>query len=151
MFCREGFKAEGEIRLPGAHISGQLLLRGGALSTPNGLALKCNAMQADSLWLDGVKVTGTVDLTSAQVRTLHDTPSASPELMLLDGFTYDDLQPYTETRGPSGRLSWLAHAKTGYRAQPYEQLAAYYRRLGHDGEARRVLVGKQRRRRAGLG
>jgi hypothetical protein len=71
--------------------------------------------------------------------------------MRLDGFSYGDLEPYAGARGKSGRLAWLAHGETTYRAQPYERLAAYYRRLGHDEEARRVLVAKQRRRRAGLG
>jgi hypothetical protein len=49
-----------------------------------------------------------------------------------------------------GRLAWLARDKVGYRPQPYEQLAGFYRRLGHDEEARKVLLAKQRRRRAGL-
>ena len=72
--------------------------------------------------------------------------------MRIDRFTYQSLQPYTEPRGTSGRLAWLARAEPGYQAQPYEQLAAYYRRLGHDEEARRVLLAvKQRRRRSTLG
>jgi hypothetical protein len=37
-----------------------------------------------------------------------------------------------------------------YRAQPYEQLAAYYRSLGNDGDARTVLLAKQRAQRARL-
>lgn len=150
-FCEKGFQAEGEIRLVGAHIGGQLGFRGATLSNPAGLALSCDTLQAESLWIYGVTVTGTVDLTSAQVRVLHDDPSGWPGQMRLDGCTYDDLKPYAPARGPSGRLSWLAHAETDYRAQPYEQLAAYYRRLGHDEEARRVLVAKQRSRRTGLG
>ena len=38
----------------------------------------------------------------------------------------------------------------GFRAQPYEQLAAYYRSLGNDGEAGTVLLAKQRAQRAVL-
>jgi hypothetical protein len=38
----------------------------------------------------------------------------------------------------------------GFRAQPYEQLAAYYRSLGNDGEARTVLLARQRAVRAEL-
>ena len=150
MFCNEGFQAEGEIRLASARITGQVGFLGAVLSNPDGIALNCNTAQADSLFLGGVTVTGRIDLTSAQVRALIGNPSGVPGRMLLDGFTYDELRPYAEARGPSGRLAWLGQAEADYRAQPYEQLAAYYRRLGLDEEARRVLVAKQRRRRAGL-
>jgi hypothetical protein len=36
------------------------------------------------------------------------------------------------------RLAWLRRDPDGYLPQPYEQLAAVYRRTGHDWEARRV-------------
>ena len=147
MFCREGFQADGEIRLSGAHISGQLGFRGASLHAD----LTLDSLQAESLWLNDVADIGPVNLTSAQVKVLYDTASRWPPLMGLDGFTYESLRPHAETRGASGRLAWLAHAEPGYRAQPYEQLAAYYRRLGHDEEARRVLLAKQRRRRNTLG
>jgi hypothetical protein len=50
----------------------------------------------------------------------------------------------------AARLRWLAREAHGYRPQPYEQLAAFYRRLGDDADARRVLLTKQRRRRREL-
>ncbi|WP_066944743.1 hypothetical protein [Microtetraspora fusca] len=50
----------------------------------------------------------------------------------------------------SGRLAWLRRDPVGYRPQPYEQLAAYYRRIGHESDARRVLLAKQRGRRRTL-
>ena len=151
VFCQEGFRAEGDVRLPGAHIDSQVVFRKAVLSNPGGLALDCESMEADSLWFDPVTVTGTVDLTSVRARVLHDDPDGWPGQMILDRFVYDDLRPYVAPRGPAGRLSWLEHAETSYRAQPYEQLAAYYRRLGHDREARQVLLAKQRRRRAEFG
>ena len=93
---------------------------------------------------------GSVHLASAQVKELHDTPGRQTPQMFLDGFIYESLKP----QEASGRLKWLAHTKADdcddYQAQPYEQLAAYYRRLGHDEEARRVLLAKQRRRRKTL-
>ena len=36
MFCRAGFQAEGEIRLLGAHIGGQLELSSAKLANPGG-------------------------------------------------------------------------------------------------------------------
>ncbi len=43
--------------------------------------------------------------------------------------------------------STLRARRSARSPQPYEQLAAYYRRLGHDDQARRVLLAKQRQRR----
>ena len=47
-------------------------------------------------------------------------------------------------------MAWLQLDGGRYRPQPYEQLAAFYRRIGHDHDARRVLLAKQRARRTTL-
>jgi hypothetical protein len=44
----------------------------------------------------------------------------------------------------------VAARRTRATARPGEQLAAWYRRIGHDRDARRVLLISQRKRRAGL-
>ena len=158
------FRAEGEVKLPSAHISGGLYLTGAHLDGPLDRSTHANsrskALSAKRLTVDGdfycqdLAVTGVVDLSFAKVKVLNDEPGKWPEHLLLDGFTYDDLQPYVtaggNAGGGSGRLSWLARAESDYRAQPYEQLAAYYRLLGQDDEARAVLLAKLRRQRNGL-
>ena len=60
----------------------------------------------------------------------------------VNGLTYGALT-YLPARD---RLDWLDRS-TGYSPQPFEQLAGYYRRLGHDEQARRVLFAKERQRR----
>ena len=150
MFCGAEFQAEGMVRLLGVHIGDQLGFRDVTLSNGGQAALVCEGLEADALWLEFRKVTGTVDLIAARVKALYDQPGYWPVRLRLDGLSYDDLRPYAPPEGPAGRLAWLSRDQDGYRAQPYEQLAAYYRRLGHDAEARKVLVAKQRRRRAGL-
>jgi len=40
------------------------------------------------------------------------------------------------------RLDWLSRGQGDYEPQPFEQLAAQYRRVGHDEDARRVLLHK---------
>jgi hypothetical protein len=50
----------------------------------------------------------------------------------------------------AARLGWLARDEEGYVPQPYEQLAACYRRAGQDDDARKVAIAKQRRRRQTL-
>lgn len=152
MFCRRGFRVNGEIRLPGAHISGQLSFHCAAMDNGDEVALDCQRLQADLIRFISVAVTGKVLLTSAQVRVLNDEPGNWPANLLLDGFTYDDLQPYAPAKSRPcnrGRLAWL-ECNEHYAAQPYEQLAAYYRRLGQEEEARTVLLAKQRRQRKGL-
>jgi len=62
----------------------------------------------------------------------------------LESLTYDAIEGAT----PDERLCWLRRDRAGYLPQPYEQLASTYRRQGHDGAARRVLIAKQQRRRA---
>jgi hypothetical protein len=64
------------------------------------------------------------------------------QVLELNGLTYGALT-YLPARQ---RLAWL-NRSADYSPQPYEELASYYRRLGHDEQARRVLLAKQRQRR----
>ena len=90
---------------------------------------------------------GAVHLANAQVGVLNDDPAVWPPLFTRDGFTYDRI---AEPGPVAARIAWLAREAAGYRPGPYEQLAAVYRRQGLDGEARRVLLAKQRARRRTL-
>jgi len=110
----EGFTAVGDVRLRGARVDGQLHV--------------------------AAEVAGTLDLRRAQVQSLRLKPAnAAPTR--LDGLDYADLKP---DEPATSRLGWLRRDPDGYRAQPYEQLATQYRRLGHDEQARRVLLAKRR-------
>jgi hypothetical protein len=90
---------------------------------------------------------GTVDLRHGRVEVLHDDPNRWPAELRLDGARYTALQPVRT--GPE-RLGWLDRDPDGYRPQPYEQLATVYRQIGHEPDARTVLLVKQRRRRRQL-
>jgi hypothetical protein len=145
MFCHNGFQADGEIRLRSARIDGPLSFRDAELRSMDGPAINSNRLTVTGDFLcDGkFHVDGEIDLGFANVGTLIDDWRSWPCRLNIDGFTYGGLSPYLPARE---RLRWLRH--TGdYCAQPYEQLAAYYRRLGHDEQARRVLLAKQRARR----
>jgi hypothetical protein len=82
---------------------------------------------------------------------VNDDLANWPAKLNLDGFTYGPFAEYAEA---AKRIALLkrqvdrSHQVGGFRAQPYEQLAAYYRSLGQDGEARTVLLAKQRALRA---
>ncbi|WP_194923889.1 hypothetical protein [Catenulispora pinisilvae] len=90
---------------------------------------------------------GGIHLANAQVGVLNDDPAAWAPHFCLDGFVYDRI---TEPGPVTARIAWLARESGGYRPGPYEQLATVYRRQGLDGEARRVLLAKQRARRRTL-
>lgn len=123
LYLGAGFHAEGEVRLIGATIGGHLDLIG---------------MDPDC---------GALTLYHASVGTIRDAgPATWPREVLLDGLSYDAFDPYLPARE---RMSLLRKQRDGYRAQPYEFLAAYYRALGHDEDARAVLLEKEKSRRAG--
>jgi hypothetical protein len=67
----------------------------------------------------------------------------------LSGLSYDTLTAKPEVNVPA-RLGWLRRDPDGYSPQPYEQLAATYRRAGQDENARKVAIAKQRDRRQTL-
>ncbi|MGW1167235.1 hypothetical protein [Streptomyces sp. NPDC001153] len=92
-------------------------------------------------------IDGTVDASSAHLGTLYDAPDSWPADLRLAETVYDSLA--TPLTAPE-RLDWLRRGTDGYVPQPYEQLATSYRRLGHEDEARTVLLAKQRHRRAAL-
>jgi hypothetical protein len=91
---------------------------------------------------------GLVDLVGAHVGVLDDEQNSWAASMRLRGFTYDSL--HNTEIDVKARLGWLARDKDGYSPQLYEQLAAVYRRTGHEEEARQVAIEKQRRRRSTL-
>lgn len=125
---------------------------GAHLDNGDQVALFADQLEAGSLWFTGgFSAVGNVDLRYTRAGIVVDDPMDWPDTLDLEGLIYQDLQPYRKARGPEGRLAWLSRTGGEYRPQPYEQLAAYYRRLGHEDEARTVLVAKQRRRRRELG
>ncbi|WP_431682909.1 oxidoreductase [Kitasatospora sp. KL5] len=148
MILTEGFTARGTIRLPGATVRSRLSLDGAKLHGDGTTALDATRLTAGDLHLTPAATPeGTLDLGAAQVAVLHDNDLSRSADTRLDGLSYTSLQGAT---GLADRLAWLERGP-GYTPQPYEQLAAWYRRIGHDDDARRVLLAKQRRRRRTLG
>ncbi|WP_347877118.1 hypothetical protein [Streptomyces albus] len=92
-----------------------------------------------------------MDLRGARVTALHDRRGAWPDVVRLQGFVYGELHGDDDGgRDAVGhRLAWIRR-EPGYAPQPYEQLAGWYRQIGHDDDARRVLLAKQRHRRRTL-
>ncbi|SNT45547.1 hypothetical protein SAMN05216276_104521 [Streptosporangium subroseum] len=142
-----GLTSEGRVNLSQARIAGSLDLTDATLSAPGGQALAARQLEARELYLRPKQTPeGDVDLRHARIGVLYDAPGTwSPRCQ--NGLVYDALDPMLSV---TQRLTWLKDDLDGYVPQPYEQLAAVYRRLGHDVDARTVLLVKQRRQRTKL-
>ncbi|MFI9341144.1 oxidoreductase [Streptomyces sp. NPDC052773] len=160
--CSGGFTANGTVRLRGARISDNLTFEGAVLNGPpgsDGPSLVASLTQAVDFDLTLARPpAGVVDLRGAQVSYLHDNEHSWPDVVELDGFVYGSIKEEDsgERREAVGRRDSVAHRvawvrrSPGYSPQPYEQLASWYRKAGHDDDARRVLLAKQRHRRRTL-
>lgn len=149
--CCDGFTATGRVRLSGAHVGTRLCFDEATLNADGGQAVRCWRLQAGEITMRwSAPPNGSVDLRYARVGVLRDDPAAWPTVLLLDGLTYDILEPWP---GVPERISWLSRDPGDHHRQPYEQLATVLRGQGRGEDARRVLLARQRRdnRRAGLG
>ncbi|MFF4344194.1 oxidoreductase [Kitasatospora sp. NPDC001540] len=152
----DGFAARGTVRLRGARISENVTFAGSVLDGPpdgRGPSLAAPLMQVVDFDLTLARqASGAVDLQGAQVSHLHDNDHSWPDVVELDGFVYGSIKTdgAGERRNSAAhRVAWIRRGP-GYHPQPYEQLASWYRKAGHDDDARRVLLAKQRHRRLTL-
>jgi hypothetical protein len=144
VLCDAGFRSEGAVTLPGARVGAQVSFGGARLNGTDGYALMADSLATQNVFCDsGFSTEGMVSLAYAAVGVVQDAEASWPDSLDLDGLRYDDLQPFLPAQS---RLEWLSRMPQ-YRDQPYRQLAAYYRRLGNDDQARAVLLARQRRRR----
>ncbi|AWD22886.1 hypothetical protein [Fuscovulum blasticum] len=139
------FQTQGELRLSGARIGGQLDFGGARLANPAGPALSAQRMQveAEFFWQNVTVEAGTLHLPSARVGDLVDDLASWPGdgRTYLDGFTYDRITRDAPTDADS-RLKWLACAATKdgrFLPQPYGQCASVLHRMGHEAEARAIM------------
>jgi hypothetical protein len=149
MFAGEG--DDGTVRLTGARIGGQLDCGAAELRNDSGPALVADGLQVgQDLWLtDGFTAAGggesaAVILTGARVggALLFDPArlehkADSHRRLKVDGLTYTGVP---ERISPQGWRELLRHGTPTYAAQPYQQLAAGYRALGDERQARKTLM-----------
>jgi len=145
--ARQGLRVEGELRLRGAEVTGEVDLTDAVLLNGGKVALDAWGLRAGQLSLLPKQTSGAVDLRHARVDVLRDDLQRWPEVLRLDGVTYAALEPVRIARE---RLLWLDRDPDGFRQQPYEQLANLYRQTGHEADARTVLLVKHQRRRRQL-
>ncbi len=153
VFLSEKFVAEGQVLLHSAEVNGHLGVDDAWL---------------DALNLESAHVTGgffwrnihkdphpdfpdkewkpSLNLTDAKVGPLEDEEASWPEKgrLRLDGFVYDRVGGNAPSDA-AARLSWLHRQpdELGYLPQPYEQLIAVFRRMGHEDQVAEVAIAKQ--------
>ena len=149
VFLRGNFKAKGEVSLVGAKIGGQLSCDGGSFENADGDALIAQDAEIGSLhWKKVTVPSGSVDFYSAHIHAMADDAKSWPERgrLFLDGMRYDRLvATFTDAEG---RLEWLAkgdRSNGAFTPQPYTQLAKVLREMGHERDARAVLIAKERK------
>ena len=136
---------DGEFRMVGASAVGRIDLE--LLNLGRNSPLNCEEVQASVLELPKSGVTGRLNLVNAHVSVLKGLRKPLPTMVSINGLTYDSLDPVLPA---AEQIGWLRLSSSGYQPQVYEQLAATYRRIGHETDARAVLLAKQRHRRQTL-
>ncbi len=98
LLAGDGFTAEGEVRLLGAIIGGQLNCAGGKFINPDNGALAADHAQitADVLFDHAFEADGNVSLRGTSAAALYDDQASWPEGIDLEGFPYTKL-----SNGPS--------------------------------------------------
>ncbi|MEV4804698.1 hypothetical protein AB0K18_32270 [Nonomuraea sp. NPDC049421] len=144
----DGFTAEGRVRLTNAQIGSRLCLDDATLAAPGDVALKGWRLETRELAMrTAAPVRGRVELGHARIGVLRDDPAVWPGELRMDGASYEVLDPMLPA---ADRIAWLRRDPEGYRPNAYEQLAAMYRRLGGDADARATMLAGQQQRRATL-
>lgn len=142
--------AKGTVDMTGARIGGQMDCSGSTFASMDGAALVAQGMRVirGLAWVRVTIKQGRADLNSAHVSDLFDDmaswPSGKDQLVLL-GFTYDSISGNAATDAES-RLAWLAKGAVfdgRFYPQPYSQLAKVLSDMGHDADARRVLLERE--------
>jgi hypothetical protein len=153
-FLDQGFHAKGEVRFPGAIITGQLNCDGGTFENCNGRALSADGMRVGGdAFLDGkFKAKGEVRLKGVEVKEeLYCLGDLEAGKYLLDQLKYGSL--HVGDGSGQDAIDWVILSQTeksDFLPSPYEQLAEFFDRSGRESDAIDVRIAKQRAmRRAG--
>ena len=144
-------RATGEIRLTGSAIDGDLDCSGTIVDNAGETAIEASRVAVKGAFFlrREARLDGTLALTGASIGTIHDEAACWPKPgdLLLNRCRYGAFIDGPVDAG--SRLDWLARQTPrrwgeDFWPQPYEQLAAVFREMGHGEDASAVLVIKER-------
>ncbi len=164
VYLRNGFRAQGEVGLLGAEIGGDLDCTGGAFENASGYALSCGGAKVTGRFFfrDVRALAGQVSLSSVHVGTFVDDAlswAGGKGELVLDGFSYGRIGGNPAFDGnpafvsAAERIAWLKSQRPqdlrqDFCPQPWEQLIAVLRAMGHPNDARKIAIAKQDQLRA---
>jgi hypothetical protein len=158
VFLDEGFTASGAISFASAHIGDSVYLMPAQLGSVTAFDAAGARIEGVLRWAPAVQVFGQVNLAGTTVSQLEDDWSSgrpngywpTGAKLRLDGFVYERFGGNQQAE-VYDRVSWIrsqyqrsAAGWMGFVPQPYEQLAAVYRRAGQDTQASTVAVARLR-------
>ena len=158
IFLRDGFCADGEVRLGGARIGGNLSFSGASMKDKGAKSLSMAGIRVRGalVFQELTELAGTVSFAGGEATMYADDESTLKKAteLKLDGFRF-----HRFTKGaPSDaktRIAFLEkqpdhHLTSDFRGQPWEQMISVMRRMGHGDDADIVAISKQTHmRRAG--
>ena len=142
---------DGEVRLTSARIGSDLDCTSAVVTNVDHDALQITRCVIEGAFFlrKEAKINGTLAMTGASMGTMHDEALSWPREgdLLLNRCRYGAF-----IGGPvdaEGRLNWLSRQVPerwgeDFWPQPYEQLASVFRDMGHDEDATKVLIEKER-------
>jgi len=159
-FTATGSKDRGAVRLTNARIGGNLDCSGADLRNDSGPAMLAYGIQVgQDIYLTGkfTAVSGgnreAINLRMARIGGAFDFQPErlehkddSHKRLRVGGLTYTGIPGPGSGPGPNSGDRWrelLREGTPAYTAQPYQQLAAGYRALGDDRQARRTLIAQR--------
>jgi len=147
VFLGEEFKAEGEVRVSGAQIGGQIACVNSRIRA--GLIAQATTAAGALFWTKILEPGDTkLDLVNTHVDALVDDRQSWPDgqKLRIDGLVYERFSGSDTPKSARARLDWLSRQKD-FAPQPYGQVAKVLRDNGDDAGARRVLSEMERLRR----
>ena len=147
LFLNDGFTAEGEVRLLGMYIGGDIYFKGASLKNNKGSALNAQGMVVDGAFFfrDLKHPVEGIRLSSARVRRLVDDSNSWGSGLILNGFVYGYLAGSSPVDAQS-RLQWLKKQRAGhfgkekFRPQPWMQIRKVLQEMGHTEDARQIAI-----------
>ncbi len=136
VFLGNGFSAEGEVRLLGAEIGGDLACRGGGFTH---ISAQTAVIKGKLIWDFIINAQNAeLDLTNASADSIMDDEPSWPAQgkLSINGFAYGRI--YGDAVTAEKRLEWVRR-QDPFVTQPYRQLAKVLRETGDEDGAQRVL------------
>lgn len=141
-------KVLGSLSLDGARIGGDLVCEGTKLrATVRALSADRSQIAGTMFMCDNAEIGGRVSLIAAEIGDVHDDPRCWPQRIELDHCRYRGFLGPEAPTDANRRLDWLSRSEQQpgeFRPDAYEHCAKVLREMGHEADARVILIEKEK-------